>query len=102
MQRLPWLVKRLVGAHHHLRVAIYVDFGIRALDQNPTVGKLDPQYTLTVEASFTNAGQFRESSFNPSLGDAFDSCIRTVASKWQLPQSSPAMTFKAQVSLTPS
>ena len=38
MQRLPWLVKRLVGAHHHLRVAIYVDFGLRALDQNPTVG----------------------------------------------------------------
>jgi hypothetical protein len=58
--------------------------------------------TLTVEASFTNAGQFRESSFNPSLGDAFDSCIKTIASKWQLPQNSPAMTFKAQVSLTPS
>jgi hypothetical protein len=58
--------------------------------------------TLTVEASFTNSGQFRESTFNPSLGDAFDSCIKTVSSKWQLPQNSPAMTFKAQVSLTPS
>jgi hypothetical protein len=58
--------------------------------------------TLTVSASFTNAGQFRDSSFAPSLGDAFDTCIRTVAAKWALPQSSPAMTFKAQVSLTPS
>lgn len=58
--------------------------------------------TLTVEATFTNSGQYRESSFNPSLGEAFDTCIKTVASKWQLPQNSPAMTFKAQVSLTPS
>lgn len=58
--------------------------------------------TLTVEASFTTSGQFRDSSFSPSLGDAFDSCIKTVAGKWQLPQNSPAMTFKAQVSLTPS
>ena len=58
--------------------------------------------TLTVSASFAQSGAYRDSSFAPSLGDAFDSCIRTVASKWQLPQSSPAMTFKAQVSLTPS
>ena len=58
--------------------------------------------TLTVSASFANTGAYRESSFAPSLGDAFDSCIRTVAQKWALPQNSPAMTFKAQVSLTPS
>jgi hypothetical protein len=58
--------------------------------------------TLTVSASFSTAGQYRESSFAPSLGDAFDSCMKTVASKWQLPQNSPAMTFKAPVSLTPS
>jgi hypothetical protein len=58
--------------------------------------------TLTVSASFTNAGQYHDSAFAPSLGDAFDTCIRTVASKWVLPQNSPAMTFKAQVSLTPS
>lgn len=58
--------------------------------------------TLTVSASFAQSGAYRESSFAPSLGDAFDSCIRTVASKWALPQNSPAMTFKAQVSLTPS
>ena len=41
-------------------------------------------------------------SFAPSLGDSFDACIRTVASKWTLPPTAPAMTFKAQVSLTPS
>ncbi|MGE5181084.1 MAG: hypothetical protein ACM31C_03435 [Acidobacteriota bacterium] len=58
--------------------------------------------TLTVSASFAQSGAYRESSFAPSLGGAFDSCIKTVASKWALPQNSPAMTFKAQVSLTPS
>lgn len=57
--------------------------------------------TLSVQASFAS-GQVKGSNFAPSLGDAFDACIRTVASKWTLPQSSPAMTFKAQVSLTPS
>lgn len=57
--------------------------------------------TLSVSASFAS-GQFKSSNFAPSLGDAFDACIRTVASKWTLPSSSPAMTFKAQVSLTPS
>ena len=58
--------------------------------------------TLSVSASFAPSGQFKSSNFAPSLGDTFDSCIRTVASKWMLSTSSPAMTFKAQVSLTPS
>ena len=58
--------------------------------------------TLSVSASFSNAGAYKSSSFSPSLGDTFDNCIKTVASKWQLPANSPAMTFKAQVSLTPS
>lgn len=57
--------------------------------------------TLSVQASFAS-GQFKSSNFAPSLGDTFDNCIRTVASKWMLPTTSPAMTFKAQVSLTPS
>lgn len=58
--------------------------------------------TLTVSASFSQAGAYKTSSFAPSLGSTFDECIRAVASKWSLPQNSPAMTFKAQVSLTPS
>jgi len=58
--------------------------------------------TLTVSASFSAAGGYKSSAFSPSLGDAFDTCIKTVATKWALPQNSPAMTFKAQVSLTPS
>ncbi|TMQ09263.1 MAG: hypothetical protein E6J90_38430 [Deltaproteobacteria bacterium] len=58
--------------------------------------------TLSVSASFAPSGQFKSSNFAPSLGDTFDACIRTVASKWVLSSSSPAMTFKAQVSLTPS
>jgi hypothetical protein len=60
--------------------------------------------TLTVSASFSSQGAYQNASFHASqnLGDTFDNCMRTVASKWQLPQNSPAMTFKAQVSLTPS
>jgi hypothetical protein len=58
--------------------------------------------TLTVQASFGSSGGFKDSSFSPSLGDTFDQCMKTVASKWVLPQNSPAMNFKAQVSLTPS
>jgi hypothetical protein len=58
--------------------------------------------TLVVNATFSSAGAFQSSAFAPSLGDTFDNCMKTVASKWLLPQNSPAMTFKAQVSLTPS
>jgi hypothetical protein len=60
--------------------------------------------TLTVSASFNAQGAYTNSNFATSapLGDTFDTCIKTVASKWQLPTNSPAMTFKAQVSLTPS
>src|SRR4029077_20074243 len=58
--------------------------------------------TLNVQASFSNSGAYKDSSFAPSLGDTFDNCIKTVASHWLLPTNSPAMTFKAQVSLQPS
>jgi len=58
--------------------------------------------TLTVEATFSQSGQFNNSQFAPSLGNAFDECIQQVAKRWILPTNSPAMTFKAQVSLTPS
>jgi hypothetical protein len=58
--------------------------------------------TLTVNASFSQSGAFQNSAFSPSLGDTFDNCIKSVASRWALPNNSPAMTFKAQVSLTPS
>ncbi|HEU0036810.1 MAG TPA: hypothetical protein VFQ53_39645 [Kofleriaceae bacterium] len=58
--------------------------------------------TLSVSASFGPSGAYKNASFSPSLGDTFDNCIRGVASKWALSQNSPAMTFKAQVSLTPS
>jgi hypothetical protein len=60
--------------------------------------------TLTVSATFTGQGAYQSSSFQASqnLGDTFDSCMKTIASKWQLPQNAQTMTFKAQVSLTPS
>jgi hypothetical protein len=58
--------------------------------------------TLDVSASFSQSGAYQTSAFVPSLGDTFDNCIKTVASRWVLPTNSPAMTFKAKVSLTPS
>jgi hypothetical protein len=58
--------------------------------------------TLTVSASFGSSGSFVNSSFAPSLNDVFDKCMQTIASKWVLPQNSPAMSFKAQVELKPS
>jgi hypothetical protein len=58
--------------------------------------------TLNVSASFSAAGQFQRTSFTPVISEAFDQCMRGVASKWALPTSTQAMTFKAQVSLTPS
>ncbi len=58
--------------------------------------------TLRVSASFSNAGAFKSSSFDPPIDATFDTCMKTLSAKWVLPQSSPAMTFRAQVSLTPS
>ena len=60
--------------------------------------------TLTVQATFTGQGAYQNSSFHATqnLGDTFDSCMKTIAQKWALPQNSQTMTFKAQVSLTPS
>ena len=58
--------------------------------------------TLSVQATFTNAGQYQNASFAPSLGDTFDACIRAVASKWTLSNNPPVQSFKAQFSLTPS
>ena len=58
--------------------------------------------TLTVSATFATSGAYKNASFQPSLGDTFDTCIHAVAQKWALPTNSPAMTLRAQVSLTPS
>jgi hypothetical protein len=58
--------------------------------------------TLTVSASFGQAGTFNAMTSAPSLGGEFDNCLQKVAKRWTLPQTSPAMTFKAPVSLTPS
>src|SRR5262249_9190736 len=72
----------------------------QALKKN--TGLQSKTVTLTASASLNQAGAYRDSAFSPSLGDTFDNCIKTVASHWALSQNSPAMTFKAQVSLTPS
>ena len=60
--------------------------------------------TLTVQATFTGQGAYQSSSFHATqnLGDSFDNCMKTIAQKWALPKNSQTMTFKAQVSLTPS
>ena len=58
--------------------------------------------TLKLSASFAQTGSFQRTSFNPSLGDTFDNCLRTVASRWKLKPTTQAMTFQAQVSLVPA
>jgi len=60
--------------------------------------------TLTVSATFTGQGAYQNASFHATqnLGDTFDNCMKTIAQKWTLPQNAQTMTFKAQVSLTPS
>lgn len=58
--------------------------------------------TLTINASFLTTGAYKDSSFSPSLDTTFDTCIKTVATHWAMPQNLPLLNFKAQVSLTPS
>lgn len=60
--------------------------------------------TLTVSANFTDQGAYQNASFSASapLGNDFESCMKTVASKWQMPPSTQTKAFKTQVSLTPS
>ena len=67
-----------------------------------TTGLQTKTVMLTVSASFSQTGTYKNASFAPSLGDTFDTCIRAVAAHWVLPQNSPAMTFQAQVALTPT
>jgi len=67
-----------------------------------TTGLQSRPITLTVSASFSQQGAYKNASFSPSLGDPFDTCIRAVATKWVLPANSPAMMFQAPISLTPS
>jgi hypothetical protein len=60
--------------------------------------------TLIVNASFTPTGAEQAASFNPStpLGSDFNTCMQNIAAHWQLSTNNPAMTFQAQVSLTPT
>jgi hypothetical protein len=58
--------------------------------------------SLTVSASFQPSGAYSRSTFKPPLGDAFDGCMKGVATRWKLPAASQSMTFQATVSLSPS
>ena len=58
--------------------------------------------TLNVSSTFNAEGAHTGSSFTPSLGSAFDECIRAIAAKWSLTKNLPVKNFKAQVSLVPS
>ena len=59
--------------------------------------------TVTIMASFTPQGAYQNASFSSSspLDATFETCMKTIASKWQL-SPSQVSTFKTQVSLTPS
>jgi hypothetical protein len=58
--------------------------------------------SLKLSAKFQASGDFSGSDFNPSLGDVFDGCLRTVAGRWKMPAAPAAMTFQANVSLSPT
>lgn len=58
--------------------------------------------TLRVSATFGADGKFGKANFTPQLGDAFESCMRTVAGKWKLTSAGAAATFQATVTLSPS
>ena len=58
--------------------------------------------SLKLSARFAASGDFTSSDFNPSLGDVFDSCLHTVASRWKMPAAPASMTFQANVSLSPT
>ncbi len=58
--------------------------------------------SLRVSASFQPSGAHTRSSFEPPLGDAFDGCMKNVATRWKLPAASQGMSFQATVSLSPS
>jgi hypothetical protein len=58
--------------------------------------------SLRVSASFSTAGAHTRSDFSPQLGDAFDGCMKSVASRWKLPAAPQSMTFQATVSLSPT
>jgi len=58
--------------------------------------------SLRVSASFAASGSYSRSSFAPDLGQAFDGCMKAVASKWKLPAAPQSMTFQATVSLSPT
>ena len=57
---------------------------------------------LKLSASFAASGKFSRVSFSPDLPEAFDTCLRTVASKWAMPAAKQSMTFQASVKLTPT
>jgi (2Fe-2S) ferredoxin len=57
---------------------------------------------LKLVASFGSTGAFRNVSFSPDLPEAFDSCLRTVASRWKMPAAKGSMRFQASVKLTPT
>lgn len=57
---------------------------------------------LKLSASFAASGKFNRVSFSPDLPEAFDTCLRTVASKWTMPAAKQTMTFQASVKLTPT
>ena len=58
--------------------------------------------SLKLSAKFQASGDYAGSNFDPSLGDVFDGCLRTVAARWKMPSAPAAMTFQASFSLTPS
>jgi hypothetical protein len=58
--------------------------------------------SLTVQATFTPQGTVAASSSAPSLGEAFDGCLKQVAQRWTIKGASSTTTYRQVVQLKPS
>jgi hypothetical protein len=57
--------------------------------------------TMDVQVRFTPAGKVSQASFSPRISDSFDTCMSTVAKRWQLEGASSPIVFRQPITLTP-
>ena len=56
---------------------------------------------LNIQVRFTPAGKVSKAGFSPTISDSFDSCMGTIARRWQLKESPSGAIFEFPVNLTP-
>ena len=56
---------------------------------------------LNITVKYKSSGSVADTSLDKSVSSTFSSCMRTIATRWNLPASARSYTFKAPVTLTP-